>query len=311
MLVDRYVREHDSKELNKVLEFLNFITIFNVSIFIIVYKEFLSMNIMIGHKIRGKYPDFGDANADAELNLSEKLNGKETDFANIYEHLKKFVIDNDIYKEKNNCLYLIAPNSVTVSVSFILTKFGLHFDFYPKPTNSIHWRYTATDEKNIQKIKNFITNDNKTNKDICIKLIGKFDISGEQSVYLGEGTIYTTQLCGTDKGKELNITHILKLPTIYDSLTNKNSCDLFKKNINTILESLNDNSITRIHVLSSIPTYGLIYLGQAMSKEICRDMEFILYNAFEDKTNKYIYKAGTILSTERFQQLEKEYKNDK
>ncbi len=264
------------------------------------------INILIKYMIRDKYPDFGNIPLDCiELDLYAALDTKETDIANLYKPVKQFVNDNAL-SGKKCMLYLLAPNSVSVAVSFLLSKLKVDFEFLPKSTDSDEWGYRG-DEININKTVNFIKKykiDDLSNKKICIKLIGKFNISGKRDIIFesNKKTYFVTKEIKSNSNNILHVAYVLRLPEIYNSLTNKNTCKKFKENIDEILDNLLENSITKVHILSSIPIYGLIYLGKKISEEPFRDIEFIIYNPIIND-NIYEYQAGTILSVERFQQL--------
>lgn len=63
--------------------------------------------------------------------------------------------ESNITKQDKIILYAIAPNSILVSISFILEKYKYNFDFLPKPKDSLIWGYRDIDI-NDPELTNFI-----------------------------------------------------------------------------------------------------------------------------------------------------------
>ena len=64
---------------------------------------------------------------------------------NVIKKLKNIIIskleEKNISKENKIVLYAIAPNSILVSIAFILDKFEYDFIFLPKPKDSMSWGF--------------------------------------------------------------------------------------------------------------------------------------------------------------------------
>lgn len=116
-------------------------------------------NIKIFHSIRGVSQNFGEIpKIDLEIDLDKEYNiYKDND--NVIKKLKNIIIskleESNITKQDKIILYAIAPNSILVSISFILEKYKYNFDFLPKPKDSLIWGYRDIDI-NDQELTNFI-----------------------------------------------------------------------------------------------------------------------------------------------------------
>ena len=143
--------------------------------------------------------------------------------------------------------------------------------------------------------------------DCCIKLIGKFDIAGEKEVYYSKknSSIIFTRIphdLKIDNYSKVYTTHRLVLPENYTSLVNYEICKLYEQDINKILDELVQEKANKIHILSSIPAYGLQILGKVITKEPCRDMTFFLYD-YESADKYHMVSA---MNTKQIQKLSEE-----
>ena len=107
-------------------------------------------NVKIFNSIRGVSQNFGEIpKIDLEIDLDNEYNIYKYKDDNIIRKLKNIIISKleeaNITKQDNIMLYEIAPNSILVSIAFILEKYKYNFDFLPKPKDSLIWGYKDID----------------------------------------------------------------------------------------------------------------------------------------------------------------------
>ena len=230
-------------------------------------------NIKIFHSIRGVSQNFGEIpKIDLEIDLDKEYNiYKDND--NVIKKLKNIIIskleESNITKQDKIILYAIAPNSILVSISFILEKYKYNFDFLPKPKDSLIWGYRDIDI-NDQELTNFI--DSKStqlrisniNQPIGIILSGRSNVDNIEEVYKDNENLIINKGFDYSYTNIITITHEIRLQENSDkSLVNKKCYDIFVSEVNSIFNDIvSYENIKEVHILSSIPANGLLYLGK-------------------------------------------------
>ena len=94
----------------------------------------------------------------------------------------------------------------------------------------------------------------------------------------------------------ITITHEIRLQENSDkSLVNKKCYDIFVSEINSIFNDIiSYKNIKEVHILSSIPANGLLYLGKKMASYKNNHLTFYIYN-YSSNNNRY--ELGTILNS--------------
>lgn len=257
--------------------------------------------IKIFSEIRGEIPDFGDLQGVyLEINLSEhcaKNHDKKNAVRELYDTLLHKLENGKVLKNEKFELYCIAPNSILVSISYILTKLGYNFCFYPKPTDSKIWGWDNHDIKDSE-LSNFINNritqiEIRRHEKACIILSGKFDISEVDTVEQGNEILIINK-GSIEHGKNIiRVSHYLKLEECsYKSLSNKIYYERFEENIIKIFDELSlFDLLSEVHIISSIPANGLLCIGKIMANKKYDSLKFYIYSYDKDDT----YKLGSIL----------------
>lgn len=260
--------------------------------------------LAIWYPIRDKNPDMGNLPGNClHLDLKKKLGDKPPSLNYVTPVLMSFFKEHHLSTETPLRLYCVGPNQLLIGISYLLSKGRYTFEFEPKSTDSKKWGFIPDKDTEIQDHHSFIepkpSSITLNRHKVCVSLMGKFNLPGEKEVWQGDKVLFT-QCMTEDLGDEnrLHITHRLKLPQNYHSLSSKKSCQQFKKEIKSILDELLERKAKEIHILSSIPAQGLLYLGQLLSAEPYRDMEFYLYNYMGSD-----YKLGDVISTKIFQKI--------
>lgn len=76
---------------------------------------------------------------------------------------------------------------------------------------------------------------------------------------------------------------------------NKKCYDIFRQKIDEIFEDiLKYKTLKEVHILSSIPANGLLYVGQKMADGKYDHLNFYIYNYSSDNNR---YELGAILNT--------------
>lgn len=257
--------------------------------------------IKIFSKIREKVPDFGDLqNVYLEIDLSEHC-AKNHDTKNavreLYDTLLSKLENGKVLKNEKFELYCIAPNSILVSISYILTKLGYNFCFYPKPTDSKIWGWDNHDIKDSE-LSNFINNRSaqieiRRHEKACVILSGKFDISEVDTVEQGNENLIINKDSIKNGKNIIRVSHYLKLEECsYKSLSNKIYYDKFEENITKMFDELSSfESLNEAHIISSIPANGLLCIGKIIADKKYDYLKFYIYSYDKDNT----YKLGNIL----------------
>ena len=262
-------------------------------------------NIKIFHSIRGVSQNFGEIpKIDLEIDLDKEYNiYKDND--NVIKKLKNIIIskleESNITKQDKIILYAIAPNSILVSIAFILEKYKYNFDFLPKPKDSLIWGYRDIDINDPELI-NFI--DSKStqlrisniNQPIGIILSGRSNIDNIEEVYKDNENLIINKGFDYSYTNIITITHEIRLQENSDkSLVNKKCYDIFVSEINSIFNDIvSYENIKEVHILSSIPANGLLYLGKKIASYKNNHLTFYIYN-YSSHNNRY--ELGAILNS--------------
>ena len=254
--------------------------------------------IKLFSEIRKKIPDFGNLiNMDKEIEIKNIY-----DSNNAINNLEQQILENfkDIEKDEELELYCIATNSILVSITYILKKFGYKFSIMPKSTDSDHWGWTSTHNKEIE-LNKFITIKskklilNRYNK-ACIILYGKYNIENKSDILYIEHN-GKNQTIVVNKGKDpsglniITVTHTLKLEEdSFKGLESLCTFNLFKNKIDDIFNELLNFNVKDVHIISSIPAIGLLYIGEKILE--FKNMRFFIYDYHKDN----IYILGSILN---------------
>lgn len=252
--------------------------------------------IKIYSKLRNDIPDFGNlSKCDIEKEIIHDTNNKIVIFE-LKEQLMSIL--NGISKDEEFELYCLAPNAMLVSITYILKKLGYKFRYIPKATDEQDWGWKNSNikypdlTKYIVKKTDFIQFE-RYNK-ACIILSGKYNISEKSNeVFLDKELIIVNN--GDDYSGEniITVTHNLILENTFESLVDKNSFNKFCENIDEIFNDLSEfKDLKQVHIISSIPSIGLLYLGEKISDDKYDNIVFYIYN-YKDN----VYKLGSILNS--------------
>ena len=266
--------------------------------------------IKISHSIRGVSQNFGELpEMDLEIDLDKEYkdykNEKDNELDNVIKKLNNILLsklkEKNITAKDNIVLYAIAPNSILVSIAYILEKHQYHFNFLPKPKDSVSWGFKDI-EIDEPELKSFI--DSKSNvlridnidHPIGIILSGKSNIDNIDQVYKDDKNLIINKGFDYSYSNIITITHQLILEEhSHKSLLNKHYYYLFTKKIDEIFEDiLKYKNLKEVHILSSIPSNGLLYLGKKMASYEYDHLNFYIYNYSKDNDR---YELGTILNT--------------
>ena len=262
-------------------------------------------NIKIFHSIRGVSQNFGEMpKIDLEINLDKEYNTYKEKNDNIIKKLQNIIISklekSDITKQDNIMLYAIAPNSILVSIAFILEKYKYNFDFLPKPKDSLVWGYRDIDISEPE-LTNFIESKStqlrisNTNQPIGIILSGRSNVDNIEEVYKDNENLIINKGFDYSYTNIITITHQIRLQENSDkSLVNKKCYDIFVSEINSIFNDIASyKNINEVHILSSIPANGLLYLGKKIADDKNNHLIFYIYNYISHNDR---YELGAILN---------------
>lgn len=260
-------------------------------------KRKVMKKIKIYSKIRNDIPDFGNLpKCDKEKEIIHNTNNKIV-ISELKDQLM-LVLD-DISKDEEFELYCLAPNAMLVSITYILKKLGYKFTYIPKPTDEENWGWKDINikeqdlDKFIIKKTDFIKFE-RYNK-ACIILTGKYNISEKSNkVFCDKESIIVNKGNDYSGNNIITVTHNLKLEEdTFKSLVNKNCFNKFRENIDDIFNDLCQfKDLKEVHIISSIPAIGLLYLGEKMSDAKYDNIVFYIYNYKDDA-----YKLGSILNS--------------
>lgn len=254
--------------------------------------------IKIFSKVRNEMRAFGNlANIDKEIEIKNIY-----DSNNAIKNLEQQILENfkDIKKDEELELYCIATNSILVSITYILKKLGYKFSIIPKSTDSDYWGWTSSPNKEIE-LNKFITI--KSKKEIlnrynkaCIILHGKHNIENKSDILYIENN-GKNQTIVVNKGKDtsglniITVTHTLKLEKdSFKGLESLYTFNLFKNKIDDIFNELLNLNVKEVHIISSIPAIGLLYIGEKILE--FKNIKFFIYDYHKNN----IYILGSILN---------------
>ena len=266
--------------------------------------------VKIFHSIRGNAQNFGemppiDLEIDLDKEYKEYKNEKENKIDNVIKKLKNIILSK--FKEKNITkdypivLYAIAPNSILVSIAYILEKYGYNFVFLPKPKDSLSWGFKDI-EIDEPELKSFIESKSNVmridniNHPIGIILSGQSNINDIEQVYKDDKNLILNKGFDYSYSNIITITHQVILEEhSHKSLVNKRCYYLFTKKIDEIFDDIvKYRNLEEVHILSSIPANGLLYVGQKMADYKCDYLTFYIYNYSSDNNR---YELGAILNS--------------
>ena len=263
-------------------------------------------NIKIFHSIRGVSQNFGEMpKIDLEIDLDNEYNIYKYKDDNIIRKLKNIIISKleaaNITKQDKIMLYAIAPNSILVSIAYILEKYKYNFDFLPKPKDSLVWGYRDIDITDPE-LTNFIESKStqlrisNINQPIGIILSGRSNVDNIEEVYKDNENLIINKGFDYSYTNIITITHQIRLQENSDkSLVNKKCYDIFVSEINSIFNDIvSYQNIKEVHILSSIPANGLLYLGKKMASYKNNHLTFYIYNY---SSNNKRYELGAILNS--------------
>lgn len=263
-------------------------------------------NVKIFHSIRGVSQNFGEIpKVDLEIDLDNEYNIYKYKDDNIIKKLKNIIISKleeaNITKQDKIILYAIAPNSILVSIAYILEKYKYNFDFLPKPKDSLVWGYRDIDIAD-QELTNFIESKStqlrisNINQPIGIILSGRSNVDNIEEVYKDNENLIINKGFDYSYTNIITITHEIRLQENSDkSLVNKKCYDIFVSEINSIFNDIvSYKNIKEVHILNSIPANGLLYLGKKMASYKNNHLTFYIYNYI---SNNNRYELGTILNS--------------
>ena len=227
---------------------------------------------------------------------------------NVIKKLKNIIIskleEKNISKENKIVLYAIAPNSILVSIAFILDKFEYDFIFLPKPKDSMSWGFKdiEIDEPELKSFiesKSNIMRIDNINTPIGIILSGQSNIDNVEQVYKDNQNLIINKGYDYSYSNIITITHKIILEEhSHKSLLNRHCYELFTKKIDEIFNDiLKYKKLEEVHILSSIPANGLLYVGQKMANYKYDHLNFYIYNYSKDNNR---YELGTILNSNLF-----------
>ena len=263
-------------------------------------------NIKIFHSIRGVSQNFGEMpKIDLEIDLDNEYNIYKYKDDNIIRKLKNIIISKleeaNITRQDKIMLYAIAPNSILVSIAYILEKYKYNFDFLPKPKDSLVWGYRDIDITDPE-LTNFIESKStqlrisNINQPIGIILSGRSNVDNIEEVYKDNENLIINKGFDYSYTNIITITHQIRLQENSDkSLVNKKCYDIFVSEINSIFNDIvSYQNIKEVHILSSIPANGLLYLGKKMASYKNNHLTFYIYNY---SSNNKRYELGAILNS--------------
>ncbi|WP_232472945.1 SAVED domain-containing protein [Brachyspira pilosicoli] len=262
-------------------------------------------NVKIFHSIRGLSQNFGEIpKVDLEINLDNEYNIYKYKDDNIIKKLKNIIISKleeaNITKQDKIMLYAIAPNSILVSIAFILEKYKYNFDFLPKPKDSLVWGYSDIDISDPE-LTNFIESKStqlrisNINHPIGIILSGRSNVDNIEEVYKDNENLIINKGFDYSYTNIITITHEIRLQENSDkSLVNKKCYEIFVNEINSIFNDIvSYKNIKEVHILSSIPANGLLYLGKKIADYKNNHLIFYIYNYISHNDR---YELGAILN---------------
>ena len=271
-------------------------------------------NIKIFHSIRGVSQNFGEMpRIDLEIDLDNEYNIYKNKNDNVIKKLKNIIIskleESNITKQDKIILYAIAPNSILVSIAFILEKYKYNFDFLPKPKDSLVWGYRDIDINDPELI-NFIESKStqlrisNINQPIGIILSGQSNVDNIEEVYKDNENLIINKGFDYSYTNIITITHEIRLQENSDkSLVNKKCYDIFVSEINSIFNDIvSYQNIKEVHILSSIPANGLLYLGKKIASYKNNHLTFYIYNY---SSNNSRYELGAILNSNLIDEYKK------
>ena len=265
--------------------------------------------ILFFAKIREAIPKVGNIPPDTIKIDLDKESASDLSVPHLYtvitQKMNEFLSTN---QEKFQ-LFIVGPNSINIAIPYILTKLGYQYEILPKPTDSDTWGFVNNEKSIYKDHHSFLHELKKTDSlfkvDCCIQISGKHSISGDKEVFFNNRDIIKTRIphdLKIDDYSKVYTTHRLVLPENYTSLVNYEICKLYEQDINKILDELVQEKANKIHILSSIPAYGLQILGKVITKEPCRDMTFLLYD-YESADKYHLVSA---INTKQIQELSEE-----
>ncbi len=140
------------------------------------------------------------------------------------------------------------------------------------------------------------------NAPIGIILSGESNIDNIDQVYKDDKNLIINKGFDYSYSNIITITHQIILEEYsHKSLLNKKCYDLFTKKIDEIFNDiLKYKNLEEIHILSSIPANGLLYVGQKIANYRYDHLKFYIYNYSSDNNR---YELGAILNTNLFEGL--------
>ena len=246
-----------------------------------------------------------DLEIDLNKEYNEYENEKINEIDNVIKKLKNIILskfkEKNITKDHKIVLYAISPNSILVSIAYILEKCGYNFIFLPKPKDSLSWGFKdiEIDEPELKSFveskSNIIRIDN-INHPIGIILSGQSNIDNIDQVYKDDKNLIVNKGFDYSYSNIITITHQIVLEEYsHKSLVNKECYYLFTKKIDEIFNDiLKYKNLEEVHILSSIPANGLLYVGQKMADDQYDHLTFYIYNYISDNNR---YELGAILNS--------------
>ena len=144
-------------------------------------------------------------------------------------------------------------------------------------------------KSNIMRIDNI-------NHPIGIILSGQSNIEGVEQVYKDDKNLIINKGFDYSYSNIITITHQIILEEhSHKSLVNKRCYDVFTKKIDEIFNDiLKYRNLEEVHILSSIPANGLLYVRKKMADDKYDHLNFYIYNYSSDNNR---YELGAILNS--------------
>ena len=234
-----------------------------------------------------------DLDIDLDKEYKNYKNEQQNTIDNVIKKLKNIILskfkENNISKDNKIVLYAIAQNSILVSIAYILKKYEYDFTFLPKPKDSTSWGFKdieidSPELTSFIKSKSNIMRIDNINHPIGIILSGQSNIEGVEQVYKDDKNLIINKGFDYSYSNIITITHQIILEEhSHKSLVNKRCYDVFTKKIDEIFNDiLKYKTLEEVHILSSIPANGLLYVGQKMADDKYDHLNFYIYNYSSD-----------------------------